>query len=363
MKTLTEIDLIDFSLRLFKTVFRAGENRLVSPLSVMLCLGMVAAGAEGDTKKAMLDAMAPDVDPEIFHRALTSYVKSLPSSDRAKFCFADSVWINRTIRTIHAYERKTESLYGAEIERLPFDEKAVKKINDWVRKQTDGMIDSIIDSASPEAMMYLINALSFDAEWMTPYDAYSVEKAHFMTFSGKETVVDGMFAEEAIYLQNERFTGFVKPYADKKYAFLAMLPDENASLESFVASLDTETYVNALKKAAGRNVDTMIPKFALDDAETLNGALASLGMGQAFSPEADFSGMAKDRLSIGEVIHKTHIEVDERGTKAGAVTAVMMKCTGGFEEKPKVYLNRPFVYAVIDTERLVPLFIGVVESL
>ncbi|MBR4769125.1 MAG: serpin family protein [Lachnospiraceae bacterium] len=363
MKELRETDLIDFSLRLFKEVFQGGENRLVSPLSVMLCLGMVLSGAKGETREGIVNTLAPGVDPEAFHRLLTGYVSSLPASEKAKFKFADSVWINEKIRMIRSYERKTESQYRAEIERLPFDDAAVKKINAWVKKHTDGMIDSVIESASPEAMMYLINALVFDAEWMRPYDTYSIEKACFQAASGETAEIDGMYGEESIYLQNDRYTGFVKPYADKKYAFLAMLPEKGVSLESFVAALDTETYVRALTSCENRKVDTMIPKYALDDSLTLNGALDALGMGIAFSADADFSGMAKDPLSVGEVIHKTHIEVDERGTKAGAVTAVMMKMAAIPEEKPKVFLDRPFVYAIIDTERLVPLFIGAAERI
>ncbi|MBO4412051.1 MAG: serpin family protein [Lachnospiraceae bacterium] len=354
---------IDFALKLFAESFREGENVLVSPLSVSLALGMVLNGAAGQTEEEMLKVLSGGMGKEEFREALTGYVSALPSTEKAKFHFADSVWVSKEFKLNRKFEKETEKQYRAVIERLTFNAAAVKKINAWVKKETDGMIDSVIDSASPEAMLYLINALVFDGEWAEIYSDREVRETTFTNLSGEETSVSGMWKKEHIYLAGEGCTGFIKPYAGDRYSFVALLPDEDEKAAEFMRGLTAEKFIKILAGRQLQNVETMIPKFSSDYSAILNEVLSKLGMGTAFGPEADFSGMTEKRLAIGEVIHKTHIEVDERGTKAGAVTAVMMKSMAVFGETPEVLLNRPFVYAIVDNEHLIPLFIGAVTEL
>ena len=282
----------------------------------------------------------------------------MPSDEKTKFHFADSIWIEKAFKLNRKFEKQTEKQFKSVVERLPFDERAVRKINDWVSKETDGMIDSVVDSVTPEAMLYLINALAFDGEWARIYSESDVSETEFRPLSGDPVKVSGMWQKESIYLKGEGCTGFVKPYAGGKYSFVALLPDEKERTTEFMRGLTAEKYLKILSERSFTNVSTMIPKFSLDYADVLNGKLSELGMGRAFGPEADFSGLSPDRIAVGEVIHKTHIEVDERGTKAGAVTAVMLKSLGMPEPMPEVILDRPFVYAIVDNERLIPLFIG-----
>lgn len=354
---------MDFAFRLFTRCFSEDSNTLVSPLSVSLALGMVLNGAKGATEEEIRRTVAGDLSPEDYRKALTAYVNALPSDEKAKFHFANSVWIEKAFRLRWWYEKSTEKQFRAVIERLPFDEEAVRKINDWVKRETDGMIDSVIDSATPEAALYLINALAFDAEWAEIYKESEIGKERFQNLNGTKTEVDAMRHTERIYLKAEGCTGFVKPYAGSRYSFVALLPDEEENASEFIRGFTAEKYLKILNSRTLTEVDTMVPKFECDYASILNETLSELGMGSAFGPDADFSGMSPDRISIGEVIHKTHIEVDERGTKAGAVTAVMMKNLCIPTPKPEVILNRPFVYAIADNEKLLPLFIGAVTGL
>ena len=351
-----------FSLSMFRNC-ETGENLTVSPLSVMAALGMVLAGTDGETKDELLAVLGNGIDEETFHETLTAYLKSLPSSEDAELSFADAVFVNKTMSVERKYVKATESKYNAEIERLVFDEKAVKKINAWVSKKTSGMIPEIIGSVVPEVMMYLINALSFIGKWQTPYKPSDVEEDVFTALSGEEREITAMCSQERIYLHNERCSGFIKPYRDSRYGFLAILPAEDAEFSDFVSELTDEFYLSLLQSAEGRKVAAMIPKFSMDYSTVLNGVLAKMGIEKAFLPGADFSRMTKDRLSIGEVIHKTHIEVDEEGTKAAAVTSVMLKTAGMPEPMPEVFLNRPFVFGIIDTQCMIPLFLGTVTDL
>ena len=151
---------IEFAMNLFSKSVSEEENVLVSPLSVSLCLGMLLGGAEGETKEAMRKALAGDLSDEEFRNALTEYAKSLPSDEKTKFHFADSIWIEKAFKLNRKFEKQTEKQFKSVVERLPFDERAVRKINDWVSKETDGMIDSESGNGMPNAVLLSMKASS-----------------------------------------------------------------------------------------------------------------------------------------------------------------------------------------------------------
>ena len=165
-----------------------------------------------------------------------------------------------------------------------------------------------------------------------------------------------------MYLEDEKTTGFIKYYGDRQYAFVALLPKEGVTVADYVAWLNAENLHALLSSAKQTTVNAALPKFETEYDILLNDVLSQLGMPDAFSmSEADFSGMAtseRGNIHIGRVLHKTFISVDELGTKAGAVTAVEMTDECATMEVYTVYLNRPFVYMLIDCETNQPFFIG-----
>ena len=164
MELNSSVSLLNFSFGLFKGCYSDDGNTLVSPLSVMLALSMAAEGADGETLSAFLRVLSPNAPISDFSASLAEYVKSLPSDEKTAFSFADSIWVREGLKLKWLFARRNRSLFKAEISELPFDSEAVRKINAWVDKSTKGMIPEIISSANPEAMMYLINALAFEAE-------------------------------------------------------------------------------------------------------------------------------------------------------------------------------------------------------
>ena len=169
-------------------------------------------------------------------------------------------------------------------------------------------------------------------------------------------------------MQDETTSGFIKYYAGRDYAFVGLLPATGTRLEDYVAGLSGEKLYQLLENAEYQDVDVSIPKFAVDYDLQMNDVLQRMGMLDAFDLAlADFSNMAAcadgRNIFINEVLHKTHIEVDEHGTKAAAVTAVGPECGGMPPDNPEVYLNRPFVYLLIDCREQLPLFIGTVRSI
>lgn len=366
----------DFAVELLKESRQAGEgNLLVSPLSVLTALTMTENGAAGETLTQMEEVLAGGMDLEAQNRVLTSYLRSLPEGKKAKLHRANSIWFNTANENIAVSEEflaKNKAAYDAEIFRAKFDEGTKKSINQWVDKATEGMIPEIIDKIPEDASMYLVNALAFEAEWREPYKSHQVREQMFIN---QDMVwdVSMMYSEEDWFLEDETVRGFVKPYLDG-YDFVALLPkDETKDMGDYLQELTGERLQKLIAGADGAVlVNAGIPKFEEDFSLELSEPLKAMGIELPFDRDlADFSGMgtmeAGAHTYINRVLHKTYISVFEEGTKAAAATAVEM-ITEGAAEKPEmrieeVILDHPFVYAIVDRESKLPVFLGTFEGI
>ena len=343
------------------------ENVLISPLSIQLALAMTANGADGNTKAEMEALLGGEISLEDLNEYLYSYVNNLPSAEKYKLQIANSIWFRDDegrLQVEKDFLQKNADYYGAQAYKAAFDDQTLKDINNWVKDHTDGMIDSILDQIDEDAVMYLINALVFDAEWQHVYDKSDVYKGKFTNIGGTEKQVDMMHSEETVYLQDENAIGFMKPYSGSKYNFAVLLPNEGADIYEYIAGLTGESLMETLSTPQLGMVMATLPKFSYEYELTMNDVLKELGMPSAFSGDtADFSKMAhssRGNIYIGDVLHKTFISVDELGTKAGAVTKVQMNDESAPMSEWVVTLNRPFVYMIIDNETNLPVFIGTV---
>ena len=358
----------DFAVKLFQKSVSSGENALVSPLSVLCALAMTANGAEGETLAQMEEGFGLSV-PEL-NDYLHTYLSALPTGDKYKLGAANSIWFrdDKTLTVEEDFLQANADYYGASIYKAAFDANTLKDINAWVKENTGGMIEKILDKIPEAAVMYLINALAFDAEWERIYNISDVRDGRFTTEAGETRDVEMMYASEDQYLDDGNAKGFIKYYAGRKYAFAVLLPNEEISLNDYIASLTGDKLMNTLQNARSVEVNTAIPKFESEYSVEMSGILKSMSMTDAFDCErADFSGLGKSaggNIFIGRVIHKTYIAVDEKGTKAGAATAVEMRTMSAMPDEPKtVYLDRPFVYMLIDCETNLPVFIGTVADI
>lgn len=343
------------------------ENVLISPLSIQLALAMTANGADGNTKAEMEALLGGEISLEDLNEYLYSYVNNLPSAEKYKLQIANSIWFRDDegrLQVEKDFLQKNADYYGAQAYKAAFDDQTLKDINNWVMDHTDGMIDSILDQIDEYAVMYLINALVFDAEWQHVYDKSDVYKGKFTNIGGTEKQVDMMHSEETVYLQDENAIGFMKPYSGSKYNFAVLLPNEGVDIYEYIAGLTGESLMETLSTPQLGMVMATLPKFSYEYELTMNDVLKELGMPSAFSGDtADFSKMAhssRGNIYIGDVLHKTFISVDELGTKAGAVTKVEMNDESAPMSEWVVNLNRPFVYMIIDNETNLPVFIGTV---
>ena len=357
-------DVTDFTIRLFKASEESGKNTLISPLSVLCALAMTANGAEEETLQQMEEVLG--MTTEDLNLYLYSYMKNLPQGDKYKLSLANSIWFTEDERfTVNQDFLQTNAdYYGADIYKAPFNEQTKKDINNWVKQNTDEMIPEILDRVPVDAIMYLVNALAFEAEWSAIYEKNQVREGVFTKEDNTKQNVDFMYGSEGTYLEDENAAGFMKYYKGGKYAFVAMLPDEGVSVSDYIASLTGESVNALLTNPQHTTVYTAIPKFETEYSVEMSEILKNMGMPKAFDPNnAEFEGLGTSNagnIFISRVLHKTVISVGEKGTKAGAATVVEMADGAAAEpQEPKeIYLNRPFVYMLIDCENSIPFFIG-----
>ena len=348
-----------FAAELFKGNYSKGKTTLVSPLSVLTALALVQNGAQGNTL-AQLEQALGGLDRDTLNAYMCAYCDFLTESDELKI--ANSVWTDSSAEAKRAFLQKAVDSYSAQLFSAPLsDPKTVESINSWVKKNTDGMIPKIIEKADRYAVMMLVNAIAFDAKWETPYKRSDIEKLEFTSYSGSKKKTDFMCSTENIYLKDGGAVGFMKPYKNGRFVFAALLPDENTGIDDYVASLSGDKLMKIFSSAKrGNEVNVKMPKFRAEYSTQLIDTLKKMGVKDAFdSKTADFSSLIENRDAyIATVVHKTFIEVDEKGTRAAASTLVGAD-TMSLMEPYSVCLNRPFVYMIVDTETNLPLFIGV----
>lgn len=341
----------------------AGEkSTLISPLSIAMALGMTANGAREGTLAGMEQVLGLPI--EKLNRFLAAYGASLPQGDTFGMHLANGIWIRKDGQFVPDKEflQANADYYRAALRMEDFDDGTLQEINGFVKKNTDGMIERILDRIPEESLMYLVNALAFESKWDAPYNGNNVWSMEFMTESGEKQSMQGMHSTEYLYLENKDITGFIRPYAENRYAFVALLPKEGKNVGECLLDFSAQSLRDLLTNPQQTAVQAVLPKFEKAYDAELQDALSTLGMEEAFDPnKADFSGMGVmengDTLYIGRVLHKTFISVAEEGTRAGAATVVEMEAGSALLER-SVCLDRPFIYLIVDMMNKVPLFMG-----
>lgn len=361
------VAVTDFGVRLLQNTMTEDENVLISPLSVILALGMTANGAGGETLSQMEEVFG--ISKGELNIFLRDFRGALPRGDKYKLSLANALWLtaDKRFNAEKDFLQTNADYYEAGVYRASFDAVALKEINDWVERNTDGMVKNILDRIDEGAVMYLVNALAFDAEWQETYEDFQVREEVFTREDKSVTKAELMYSGESLYMEGEKASGFLKYYADGKYAFAALLPHEGVSIQEYVDSLTGEELRKMLTRPREVNVQAAIPRFQSEYSIDLKEALQEMGMREAFDENsADFMALGysdEGNVYISRVVHKTFIAIDTKGTRAGAATVVEMEdgCVAIEPEEPKiVYLNRPFVYMLIDCETKLPVFLGTV---
>ncbi len=337
-----------------------GEGeKLISPLSAMLCIGMIENGMSGETLADTGKMFGTDRDT--MNRSLYALVNSLSSDKDCRFTSANSLWCRDTHEEpLPSFLQTNADWYGAEVYRAAFDNSTLKDVNKWAEKKTDGMIKELPIEFEADDVMLLMNAVCFDAKWETTYESDQVvENRTFTSADGRTKTVTMLSSEERTWMENDRFIGFSKNYRGNGWSFAAFLPKEGHSL----SDMDAESYAELLAGKTNDAVSVLMPEFAADYHFNFTDTLKAAGMEKAFSSDADFSAMyAENHAHLRTVEQNTFIDVSRNGTKAAAVTWGMMNKEAEIVYEKEIVLDRPFVYAIVDNATGLPVFLGTVTG-
>lgn len=356
----------NFSVDLFKSSYTKGENSLISPTSVYLALGMTANGAEGNTLKEFEELLGREgIGIEDLNQYYYTMAQRLTDVKSGKVSIANSIWYrdDKSLTVNESFLQRNANYYKAAAYKSDFSSKeTVTDINNWVKLNTEGFIDKIIDKIDQNNLMYLINAMYFEDKWKELYKKENIHDGEFRLEDGTTKKVEFMSSEENIYIKDNKAQGFIKPYKSEKYSFVAILPNEDVSVDDYIASLSGEGFMNLMEGKSNEQVNAVLPKFKDSYSIELKEPLKELGLNDCFDPsKANFSEMAKldgGNISIGSALHKTFISVDDSGTKAAAATKVEMLNKSAPLQNINIILDRPFIYAIIDNETNLPIFMG-----
>ena len=358
------------SIRLFRETLRiAGknENVLISPDSILTAMAIVENGAAGSTQSEMKKALG-GVSVKKYTKSLAALHKRIAASEKLTYQSSNAVWYKKGFITLkEKFVKKVVSSFQAEVRAAELDAGTVNEINDWVSEKTNGKIRQILDRLDPDIRLVICNAVYFKGAWQEPYT--SVKKRKFTDSAGKRKKVKMLEGTENVYLTIDGAEGFIKYYQGGPVAFLALLPPKGTSVEEYVNGLTGIEWLKGYQNRLSRNVvvSTRMPEFSYEYKVSLEEPLKKMGIKEAFADNADFSNMTSLSVCIDQVLHKTYIKLDRKGTEAAAVTAVLAKESAFYPQQPPVrktvYLTRPFVYAIIDTQTGLPLFIGTVKKI
>lgn len=352
--------LMDFCAKTAKLNLTSASSGVISPVSLLYALGMAENGAGGETLAQLEKAIGMPVGS--LNRLMKDYTEELKSAG-AKINAANSVWINEDLGVEFKpeYLEKLSEYYAAEGFGGAFNDELCAKLNEWVSDETYGMIDKLLENMNPDAAMYLVNALALDLEWATKYEQDNDGK--FTREDGTEEDCKMLCGTESVYLQDYNTKGFMKRYEDGS-KFVALLPQKGLAMEDYLESLTGDKLQRLIDtRRTGCEVLTGMPEFEDESSFSLIDSLKAMGITDMFG-SADFSGMSDTPLNVSDVIQKSFIQVTKDGTKAAAATVIEIEI--GAAEPPEevysVYLDRPFVYMILDPYESLPLFIGVVNS-
>ncbi|HHU52878.1 MAG TPA: hypothetical protein GXZ43_02195, partial [Clostridiaceae bacterium] len=311
----------EFSVEMLQNLTKdSDENVLFSPLSIYYALGMTQNAAANKTLQQMADVLHSD--PATLNQYLFSYDSLLQQQDdNVKLNLANSIWFNtdteERIQVKPDFLQTNADFYNAALRELKFDDTAKDIINSWVNENTKEMIPEIIDEIPKDTMMYLVNALAFEGEWQNKYEPEDIEPNYFYPNEDSYQEVQMMKSEENYYLADEYAQGFLKPYKNPRYAFMAILPDFDVKLEDYIENLDADAFSKLLDSVSEEPVLVGIPQFKTECSTELSENFKTLGMTDAFNADySDFSNgfESVNPIVISRILHKTFLEVDAEGT-------------------------------------------------
>lgn len=358
-----------FALDLYSQLDAVPGNLFFSPESISTAFAMAYAGAHGQTAAEMAHVFHFTLPPDRLHPAMGALLAAMnaPHQNYA-LSVANALWAQQDQHFLPAYTGLMKDSYGAGFHAVDFQsspEAARATINAWVEKQTANKIQNLLGpgAVTPFTRLILTNAIYFKGAWLNPFDPRDTEPEDFH-LSPKQTVKTPMMWRSGgfDYYDGGTFQALDIPYKGGGLSMVVLLPNAANGLAALEKSLSAANLSQWLDKMEyTTKVNLSLPKFKMAQEFSLGSTLSAMGMPQAFSGAADFSGIdGQPGFTISAAIHKAFVDVNETGTEAAAATAIEMMATAMRDEPPPIEFNanHPFLFLIRDNASGAILFMG-----
>ncbi len=352
-----------FALRLWRAAAGEEGNVVMSPFSVAEAMGMVLAGAEGDTAEEIAKAVLPDgvADVPGYFSRVNGDLGEAAGAGRLQI--ANALWTREGLELEKKYVRVVEEAFGGVAEASPWGGEGAARANQWAAEATGGRIRDLFGTEmfGEGTELVLANAVCFQGRWESAFDPGATADGAFRLRDGRGGRTPMMHRKGRVAFSEWEDGAMVRlPYEGGDLEMRVAVPKNGTPLAALEARLEEE-WDEWAEDAVPREVKVWLPRFRIRwGAESLKGALERLGVGKAFGAEADFGGMGLEGGHLGDVVHAAEIEVDEEGTVAVAAAAAAM-AKSMRREPPEFRADRPFLFAIVENVSGTVLFFGRVE--
>lgn len=347
---------------MFRQLCGTDGNVVFSPKSVQAILALTANGAKGNTSTEILDAVGYEgLCLNAVNRANREFAARIGTLDPSVTVrSANALWLPADLTLRCAFRNKARKFYDATTGPLDVD-----AINGWCDQKTDHLIPKILDQLNGNERMILTNALYFKGQWKSPFEPAFTSDQLFHNASGADTKVPTMHKTEYFgYCDCGDFAVAELLYGNGSFCIDIILPAEGRNAGEVLADIDDKRWEETLGCIQPTNLALSLPRFEIEFDTRLNDMLQSQGMQQAFTPAADFSKLCRNEALMVDIVkQKAYVKLDEQGTEAAAVTAVMMTKAVGPSHTTKFKVDRPFFFVIREVKAGTALFMGKVEEL
>ncbi len=370
------LDNSRFALDMYRqlAVVYQGKNLFFSPYSISSALAMTYAAAENETERVMAETMHFSLPDERLHPAfnkqnilLNSRGQGAQGADGTPFRLrvVNSIWGRAGYPFLSSFLDTLATNYGAGLRVLDFvnaSEDSRFIINGWVEEQTEERIKDLLPQGSihPNVVLVLVNAVYFNAGWLLKFQEEVTRPVEFTNLSGAKVTAQMMAQNEYFaYYQGDGYQAVELLYDGREMSMVLLVPDAD-QFDQFEQGLSVEQLQQTVTGLQRTQVQLSMPKWELEtDSIRMKEMFKALGMGLAFTFDADFTGMVERRdVCIEEVFHKAFVAVDENGTEAAAATAVVMVDAAAPIVDVTLVIDRPFIYFIRDIETNTIVFMG-----
>jgi serine protease inhibitor len=359
-----------FALDLFRPIVtdsKGSENIMISPFSITSALSMTLNGAAGETFEAMRRTLRLEDKTlqEINETYLKLMTEMVPVDDRVILEIANSVWVEKKFPVKQSFISALQEYYKAEAREIDINNpNAVDIVNDWIGEKTHDKITEMLEDLNSDLTMLLVNAIYFNGKWRYQFDEDDTSEDPFYVTPASPKDVPMMHQKENFNIIETDDAKIVElPYGQGNYTMVVVLPNESVTTADLAATLTPELWQGWMETLPDctHEVDLSLPRFKYKYKRELKDDLINMGMGIAFTWDADFSNISDMPSWISRVLHESFIETNEEGTEAAAATVVEMVNTS-VPVTITVNVNRPFLYFIREISTGTILFMGRVSD-